>query len=129
MAAGKAPGVRWYGPVVSGRVKAASGAGAHSAGRALAERTRPRVPIDTGAMRASVDVQMDVAGDDATAMVSVRRPDIGRADGTIVTIVQHEDTSLNHPRGGEAKFLERSFREYEGQAKTTFAQNISAALR
>lgn len=41
---------------------------------------------------------------------------------------QHEDVSLRHPRGGQAKYLERAFNQYSKEAQFYVEDEISNAL-
>ena len=42
-------------------------------------------------------------------------------------VVQHEDTSLNHPHGGEAKFLEKALNSHAGRKGLAIAARIGKA--
>lgn len=41
---------------------------------------------------------------------------------------QHEDVSLRHPKGGQAKYLERAFNQYSKEAQFYVEDEISNAL-
>lgn len=57
-------------------------------------------PIDTADLRGSGKVELETNGDKITATVSFNTP---------YAVRQHEDLTYNHPRGGEAKYLEKPF--------------------
>lgn len=102
--------IRWHGAGVAGRIEAAANVGVLNLARAILRDSRPRVPIDTGAMRNSGRVYQAGRGQ---VVVGYRRPG---PNGDVITVRQHEDLTLRHPRGGEAKWLERTFDEYRGRA-------------
>lgn len=67
-------------------------------GEVLLAASRPLVPVDTGQLRDSGKVEHGELG----AEVSYTR--IG-ADGYNVAARQHEDATLNHPKGGQSHYL------------------------
>lgn len=64
------------------------------------EASQPLVPVDTGELKASGKVTPGPHG----AELSYTR--VG-ADGYNVAARMHEDMTLNHPGGGQAKFVEQ----------------------
>lgn len=62
----------------------------------LAEVSKQQVPIDTGALRDSACV-VTVGGNGSEGTVSYNMP---------YAIVQHENTTFQHPHGRKAKYLE-----------------------
>lgn len=81
---------------------------------------KERAPVDTGAMRASGYVAPPEIG--STSIVL--EEGFGGPSKEYV-IRQHEDLSLHHPGGGEAKFLERAF----DAAAPTAGKKIAAVAR
>lgn len=81
-------------------VRRACEAAVAEAAEALLTDTTPRVPLDEGPLAQSGRVTHDPAS--LTSAVSYDTP---------YAVVQHEDTTLNHPQQGEAKFLERTMNE------------------
>lgn len=65
----------------------------------LLAASQPLVPVDSGDLKASGHVERDGLG---AAVVY----DVVATDGYPYGIRQHEDMALNHPNGGQAKFLE-----------------------
>lgn len=112
----------WRGDAVYTRVQAASSAGALSAGRALLRRARPHVPVDTGAMRDSGKETLTGPG---RVAVGYLRPG---PNGDVITYRQHEDLTLNHPNGGQARWLARAVEEYSGRALTDMATPVRHVL-
>ena len=74
-------------------------------GKAAADlqgRSQAITPVDTGTLKASIHVEgPDIRGNEATARVSTG------GEASDYAIIQHEDTSLNHGDGRQAKFIER----------------------
>jgi len=62
----------------------------------------PITPFKSGTLQASIHVEgPDIRGNEATARVSTG------GEASDYAIIQHEDTSLNHADGRQAKFIER----------------------
>jgi hypothetical protein len=74
-------------------------------------------PIDTGTLRRSGAV-MD-APTEGVVYVSFNTP---------YAVKQHEDLTLNHPRGGKAKYLEDPFKRNVGQVQRLVADRVRQAL-
>ena len=74
-------------------------------------------PIDTGTLRRSGTVTE--APQENTVYVSFNTPYARR---------QHEDLTLNHPRGGKAKYLEDPFKRNAEKVEQLVAQRVKAAL-
>lgn len=94
-------------------------AAAPAATRAVADRiladSQPLVPVDTGELKASGKVTQE--GTRATVSYDALAP-----DGYPYGIRQHEDMTLHHPNGGQAKFLEQPFRsDPAGKASVALA--------
>ena len=88
-------------PKVNGilAVNAAGAAAVKAGAEIILEASRPQVPRDTGEMQASGKV----TSEGLVAAISYTRYS---PEGYNVAARQHEDLTLNHPRGGNAKFLE-----------------------
>jgi hypothetical protein len=83
------------------------------AGRRILKTAHPMVPLDTGALRDDARLQhrRSKTGIEFTAGYGFGGTKNYRT-GTPVSqyvVRQHEDMTLNHPRAGEAKFLEKAF--------------------
>lgn len=74
----------------------------HAGAATLLQASKPLVPVDTGQMRDSGHVVEEAPG--VAAVVYTRTPDEG-GDFNVAAL-QHEDMTLNHPNGGQAKYLE-----------------------
>ena len=76
------------------------------------------VPVDTGTLRRSGHISTDEALNITT--ISYNTP---------YALKQHEDATLNHPNGGEAKYLERPFNEKSGEYENFVSTEVYKALR
>ncbi len=83
----------WYIPRVISIVSRASNAGMHNAGQELLERSLAVVPRLTEALANSAELSVK----DGEAVVSYTSP---------YAVAQHEDPTLKHASGKQAKFLE-----------------------
>ena len=75
--------------------------------QAIAHRADDLVPVDTGVLRSSQDVTRtkSFTQKDIRSVISYGGPSAPYA------IVQHENLEYEHPKGGQAKFLEQPFLE------------------
>ena len=76
------------------------------------------VPVDTGLLKDSGLVSPDKKNQIVTI-----------AYNTPYARKQHEDMTLNHPKGGQAKYLERPFNEKSGELETYVGESINKVLR
>lgn len=95
-------------PKIDARVAlAAAGAvGVEAAAQALLDASQPLVPVEEGILKASGRV----VGEGLHRSVTYGRDDDGtehHAPSNQYVVIQHEDGELNHPNGGEDKFLEK----------------------
>jgi hypothetical protein len=79
--------------------KAMAGA-VYKLGVAILSDALPRTPVEFAVLRTSAYVSPP-AGEGAKATVEI-------GYGTVYAVPQHENLSFKHPRGGEAKFLEKA---------------------
>lgn len=84
--------------------------------------SEPRVPLDEGTLKRSGQTDVDAGA--LRAAISYGSP--GAED---YVLVQHEDVTLHHPSGGEAKFLESALLESAGEVGEIIAAQIRRALR
>jgi hypothetical protein len=89
----------WNGRAIQKLVHAAAGEGNTAAADVLLDGALDRVPRDTNELAETGTVSTEQGG--RAAAVSF---------GTDYAAVQHEDLTLEHPGGGEAKFLENAAR-------------------
>lgn len=75
------------------------------------------VPVDTGTLKESGNV----SSDKNTNIVTI-------SYNTPYARKQHEDNTLNHPKGGEAKYLERPFNEKKYQLEDFIHDAVFKAL-
>ena len=96
--------------------KATAGA-LNDAGNSILMQSNQLVPFDQGVLKGSGSVASPkLTKTSKTTSVGVRYggpSGVKNAEGETVSvnyaIIQHEDLSLKHPGGGEAKFLEKAF--------------------
>jgi hypothetical protein len=74
----------------------------------LQRRAIERAPIDTGDLRGSSSVEVVERNGMITGTIGFNTP---------YAMKQHEDLTLNHPRGGEAKYIEKPLKENEARYK------------
>jgi hypothetical protein len=114
----------------------------------VAGRAMRRAPVDTGHLRESGWVEVNGAEvargqEDGSLATSGGAPpaEEGRAVARITfnattddgrysyALIQHEETEFGHPRGGEAKYLERSMAEVADDFQANFATAVARALK
>lgn len=103
--------------VLTAVTQAAAAAGAEH----LLAASQPLVPVDTGELKASGRVQLD--GHGAAVIYDAKAP-----DDFAYGIKQHEDMALNHPNGGQAKFLEQPMSSEAAGIAVAIAEVISKVL-
>lgn len=79
-------------------------AGLYQEAELVMTEAKKQVPVDTGTLKNSGHVQRPVISGDE---ISVTLGFGGAASD--YALIQHEDLSLKHPHGGNAKYLERPF--------------------
>lgn len=75
------------------------------------------VPVDTGILKQSATISTDKNSQIVT--ISYNTPYARK---------QHEDNTLNHPKGGQAKYLEQPFNEKSGQLESYIGDAIFKTL-
>lgn len=65
----------------------------------IGSRAADRAPVETGALRGSMEHSVTVEGDEIVGEIRFTEK---------YAAAQHEHLEYNHPLGGEAKYLERS---------------------
>lgn len=76
------------------------------------------VPVDTGILKESGAIDTDKKTNIVT--ISYNTPYARK---------QHEDNTLNHPKGGQAKYLEQPFNEKSGEIEKFVGDAIHKALQ
>jgi len=109
---------------VKKRASAAMEVGLYRMGVGIIKDAQSKVPVDTGNLKASGYVRIVREGSGIIDLGFVG-DDSKKLD---YAIVQHEDTSLNHPKGGEAKFLEKAVIA-ASRAKTRLAADVRMAFK
>jgi hypothetical protein len=103
-------------------VAAAAKLGERAGAEVLLQKSQPLVPVEHGDLKASGRVEQ---GDDGAAVIY----GVASPDGYPYGIRQHEDTSLNHPNGGQAKFLEGPMHTEHAAVGAAALAPIAAVLR
>ena len=78
-----------------------------------------RTPIEQGELRDSAHVEEQHAGDVARAEVGFNK---------IYATRQHEETGWNHPRGGQAKYLESALTDGQQKAREIAQNHLRGVL-
>lgn len=107
--------LKWFGDKAKRTAHDGGAAGAAAAAEALLQRTLPKVPRESGELRDSGHVQTD--GTQAAVIFD-----------TPYAVRQHEDTSLRHHGGGQAKFLERTLHDDQPALLEALAAELRKAL-
>lgn len=81
----------------------------------LMGKSVPLAPIDTGDLRGSAHVD-NATSSHMTAILSYQE---------VYALRQHEELSYNHPKGGQAKYLEQPFKENSNK----YVQHIKDSVR
>lgn len=76
------------------------------------------VPVDTGTLKESGAISTDKKAQIVT--ISYNTPYARK---------QHEDNTLNHPKGGQAKYLEQPFNEKSNEIEIYVGESINKLLR
>ena len=110
--------MKFYTPVLSVVEKAAQ-SGLREAAEALLEESNARAPSLSGDLRAAGYVKID----DLTATIGYQSP-----KGYDYIARQHEDLDYKHPRGGEAKFLEKAETAMRGRLERIVGNAVRSEL-
>ena len=89
----------------------------------LADKALNLAPVDTGRLRKSADPEVIVSNNKARANVTFSA--IDPKTGYDYALIQHEDLSFKHPRGGQAKYLEQPLRRNSGR----YRQELEKAVK
>lgn len=89
-------------------------------GQDLLARSAPRAPIDEGTLRASGHVEREV--------LDAGRREVVVSFNTPYAAAQHERTDYEHPRGGEAKYLENPLKELAARYERTLGEAVRREL-
>ena len=102
----------------------ALGAAYYELGVIIMKESKRLVPVDTGVLKRSGYVTMPIESNTGI------RVELGYGGpATAYALVQHERTDFDHPGGGEAKFLERPFKEAAGHAFNLAQKTFATAFK
>lgn len=88
----------------------------------LQDRSVNRAPIDSGKLRENCVVDESEIGDHSVKVGYSHQVDD-------YSLVQHERLDFNHPRGGEAKYLENPFNENAYQYIDKIGRDIGRGIK
>lgn len=112
--------VQWMGDKIKGLKRRAAVEGLREGAEAIKNAAVDMIPVETSVLKGTAYADVD-----PNTLISIAGVDDAR---DIKAIKQHEDLSYNHPRGGQAKFLEKAVKAAEGGAMGNLAAQISRAL-
>lgn len=114
MALSRSSQVRWNGGPVTEQMRDGAAAGLLDGAQHVLGEARKIVPIEEGELSRSGVASVDA--DELTSAVSFDTP---------YAVVQHEDLTLNHDDGRQAKYLEQPMESESGEV----AQLVADAIR
>lgn len=104
---------------VAGKLEAALQIGVYRAAAAIHTHAVSLTPIEQGDLRSSSTVKMVTEQSAARAAI---------AFNMIYATRQHEETGWQHPRGGQAKFLETALDQKQDEARKIIANHLRSVL-
>lgn len=107
--------VKWNGPTVTGRTKAAAKRGLLAAGELVLSESQKVVPIEEGTLARSGRVKIVEKDGQPAAEISY---------GTPYAVRQHEEMGYRHDEGRTAKYLERPMLEERAAAYAIVAATM-----
>ena len=112
--------IEWNADHITQRVKAGARNGVMDAAQAVATASQELTPVLEGVLRAATHVHMPVQdGDEIVG---------GVGNNTVYAARQHEETTWQHPRGGQAKFMETAMTQNEDAVRQTIINHIKGAI-
>lgn len=112
--------VEWNAKNLTARVQDGARAGVVDAAQAVATASQELTPVLEGVLRAATTVRGPVQdGDEIVA---------GVGNNTIYAARQHEETGWQHPRGGQAKYMETAMTQNEDAVRQTILNHIKGAI-
>lgn len=112
--------VEWNADAILARIKAGARAGVVEGANAIATASQELTPVQDGVLRASTYVHNPVEVDGEVVS--------GVGNNVIYAARQHEETSWNHPRGGQAKYMETAMTQNEDAVRQTIINHIKGNL-
>ncbi len=91
----------WHGPEIARKVAAAGRRALKKSALDLQGRSADEAPIDVGDLKGNAGIDDSKLGTDDEIFVGYSLP---------YALRQHEELDFDHPRGGNAKYLENPFR-------------------
>jgi hypothetical protein len=83
------------------------------------------VPVQTGNLRQSGEI---VSSDETRLDLNTNTPAVEIAYTADYALTIHEDLTLNHPNGGQAKYLEQPMMEFRGRLLENIQKRVSDLL-
>lgn len=100
-------------------VERAAEEGVRRCGEDLLGKSQRLAPVEEGTLRASGELEVEVVAGEITATVSFN---------TVYAARQHEEMDWQHPKGGQAKYLEQPLREDGPRYERIIGLAMEAAL-
>ncbi|RJX18507.1 MAG: HK97 gp10 family phage protein [Ammonifex sp.] len=110
--------LKWRGDLAKKIAREAAMQALHDGAEAILTEAIDEAPIDTGTLRRSGAVTD--APTEGAVYVSFSTP---------YAVKQHEDLTLNHPRGGKAKYLEDPFKRNAAKVEKLVGLRVKKALK
>lgn len=110
--------VTWHGREVAEELRDAAVRGLRKAGEHLLDESRKLVPLEEGTLERSGTVVVDES--ELTATVAYDTP---------YAVVQHEDMTLQHASGRQAKYLEQPMNSERDTMRDIIAAELRRAVR
>lgn len=112
--------LEWNENELKARITDGARAGVADAAQAIATVSQELTPVLEGVLRASTFVHLPVEHDGEVLS--------GVGNNVIYAARQHEETGWNHPRGGQAKFMETAMNQNTDAVRQTIINHIKGAI-
>ena len=101
------------------KIRAAFQEATYRAAASIQTLALPRTPIEQGELRDTSHLEEMPSGNIARTEVSYNK---------IYATRQHEETGWNHPRGGQAKYLESAMQDGQDNARNIIENHLKGIL-
>ena len=112
--------LEWNADALIARIQAGARAGVAEGAQAVATASQELTPVQDGVLRAATYVHNPIEVDGEVLS--------GVGNNTIYAARQHEETSWNHPRGGQAKFMETAMTQNADAVRQTIINHIKGNI-
>lgn len=105
---------------VNARMKSAVKEGVTDSTLHLLGESKQQAPLDTGDLRGAGKSKVTQVGEDIVGTVSFNKP---------YALIQHEDMTFNHPKGGKAKYLSDPLNQNANRYKRYIQDKVRQVVR